>query len=161
MTDTTDAIVKWSEVQAGDLVLLDDCLITAERVDSCQKPWGDGTTFTAADIFHRLDNGYLVSSERHGDRYTAVRRTATANPRILAADGRWHGMTAVDPLTDVPMVCTLCRKPVIRETDIKPAAWRHADLLQAGRCVHAHGRIAVKAMVAAGNENVPRATEEA
>jgi len=75
------AIVRWQDVRDGDLVLLDDCLITAERAEICQKPWGDGTDFTAADIYHRLDNGVLVSSERHGDRYTAVRRAAGKEAR--------------------------------------------------------------------------------
>lgn len=69
----TDQIVKWSEVCTGDTVLLDDVLVVAERVEVVQKPWGDGTTFTAADIYHRLDNGVLVSTEQHGDRLTAVR----------------------------------------------------------------------------------------
>jgi hypothetical protein len=69
-----DQILTWTEVQERDLVLLDDCLILAERVRVTRKPWGDGTTFPAVDIDHRLDNGALVSSERHGDRYTAVRR---------------------------------------------------------------------------------------
>lgn len=73
-TTWTDSIVRWQDVHDGDLVILDDCLVVAERVDICQKPWGDGATFTAADIYHRLDNGHLVSSERHGDRLTAVRR---------------------------------------------------------------------------------------
>lgn len=72
----TDEIVRWQDVRDGDTVLLDDELVTAEKVNVVQKPWGDGSTFTAADIYHRLDNGVLVSSERHGDRYTAVRRPA-------------------------------------------------------------------------------------
>lgn len=76
----SDAIVRWQDVRTGDLVLLDDCLITAERVEVYQSPWGDGTTFPAAHIGHRLDNGVLVDSERHGDRFTAVRRPATAGP---------------------------------------------------------------------------------
>jgi hypothetical protein len=71
-----DLIVRWQDVRTGDLVLLDDCLITAERVEVYQSPWGDGTTFPAAHIGHRLDNGVLVDNERHGDRYTAVRREA-------------------------------------------------------------------------------------
>jgi hypothetical protein len=69
-----DMIVRWQDVQAGDLVVLDDCLIVAERVEVYQSPWGDGTTFPQVNIYQRLDNGHLVSSERHGDRYTAVRR---------------------------------------------------------------------------------------
>jgi len=69
-----DAIIRWSEIREGDLVLLDDDLIRAERVRVVQKPWGDGTTFPAVDISHRLDNGHLVTSERHGSGFTAVRR---------------------------------------------------------------------------------------
>ena len=69
-------IVRWQDIRAGDLVLLDDGLVVAEHVNICQKPWGDGTTFTVVDISHRLDNGVLVSSERHGDRLTAARRPA-------------------------------------------------------------------------------------
>ena len=71
-----DAIVRWRDVRAGDLVLLDDELTPVESVDICQKPWGDETTFTAVDVGYRLDNGVFVTSERHGDRYTAVRREA-------------------------------------------------------------------------------------
>lgn len=68
-----DRIVLWREVRSGDLVLLDDELVTAESAEVIPKPWGDGTLFAAVDIGHRLDNGVLVTSERHGDRYTAVR----------------------------------------------------------------------------------------
>lgn len=75
-----DAIERWQDVRDGDLVLLDDELVTAECVSICQKPWGDGTTFTAADISHRLENGVLVTSERHGDRFTAVRRPVPPHP---------------------------------------------------------------------------------
>ena len=61
-----------------------------------------------------------------------------------------------EPITDVPMVCTLCRRPVVRTTGITPAGWKHASPLDSGRCIHVHGRIAPAAMVAAGNEKVPR-----
>jgi hypothetical protein len=73
---TADEIVRWQDVRTGDSVLLDAEMVTAEKVNVVQKPWGDGTTFAAADIYHRLDNGVLVSSERHGDRYTAIRHAA-------------------------------------------------------------------------------------
>ena len=69
-----DMIIRWQDVAEGDLVLLDDCLILAVRVEVYQSPWGDGTTFPQTNIYHVLDNGFTVSSERHGDRYTAVRR---------------------------------------------------------------------------------------
>ena len=98
----SDRIVRWSEVRTGDLVLLDDSLITAERVEVIQKPWGDGTTFPAVDIRHRLENGVLVTSERHGDRYTAVRRESgerTGNKE----PSRW------------PPVCA-CGKPLVQVT---------------------------------------------
>jgi hypothetical protein len=71
-----DLIVLWAEVTAGDLVLLGDSLILVERAEVIDKPWGDGGTFPAVDITHRLDNGHRVCSERHGDRLTAVRRIA-------------------------------------------------------------------------------------
>ena len=61
-----------------------------------------------------------------------------------------------EPITDVPMVCTLCRRPVVRTTGITPAGWKHASPLDSGRCIPVHGRIAPAAMVAAGNEKVPR-----
>lgn len=73
---SSDQIIRWDEVRAGDLVLISDELTPAERVDICQKPWGDGTTFTAVDVYYRLDNGCLVSNEHRGDSYTAVRRYA-------------------------------------------------------------------------------------
>jgi hypothetical protein len=78
MTTTTvhDMIVTWAEVCEGDLVVLNDELVIAERVSVYQDTWNrdTGETFTRADIFHRLDNGVQVASERHGDSYTAVRR---------------------------------------------------------------------------------------
>ena len=74
----TDLIIRWQDVRAGDLVLLDDCLITVEKVEVYQSPWGDGTTFPQTNVYHRLAwNGHRVSSERHGDRFTAVRRPGT------------------------------------------------------------------------------------
>lgn len=80
--DRRDMIIRWADVRPGDLVLLEGSLITVERVNICQKPWGDGATFTAADISHRLDNGHLVTSERHGDRLTAVRRDCAQADRF-------------------------------------------------------------------------------
>ena len=57
-----------------------------------------------------------------------------------------------DCLTDVPMVCTICRKPVTRgETT---GLWFHSDTSDPERCSRT---VPVKAMVEAGNENVPRA----
>jgi hypothetical protein len=84
-----DVIVRWQDVRVGDLVVLDDCLVLAERVEIVPKPWGDGTDFTAADVWHRLDNGVLVVSERHGDRYTAVRRRM--NPKQQPRHGESSG----------------------------------------------------------------------
>jgi hypothetical protein len=71
-----DQIIPWGSVREGDLVLLDDALTVAEQVHAYQDIWNreTGETFTRVDISHRLDNGVLVSSERHGDCYTAVRR---------------------------------------------------------------------------------------
>lgn len=71
-----DMIVRWQDVQTGDLVVLDDELVIAALVEVIERPWGDGTTFPSVDIRHQLDNGHFVVSERHGDRYTAVRRYA-------------------------------------------------------------------------------------
>jgi hypothetical protein len=70
-------IVRWQDVQVGDLVLMNDGLVVAEEVLVNQKPWGPDTTFTAVDIGYTLDNGAFVSSEHHGDRLTAVRRPVT------------------------------------------------------------------------------------
>lgn len=71
-----DMIVRWSEVQTGDLVVLDNALVIAEEVQVVQKVWDSwtGETFPAVDIRHQLDNGCFVVNERHGDGYTAVRR---------------------------------------------------------------------------------------
>jgi hypothetical protein len=56
-------------------------------------------------------------------------------------------------LTDVPMVCTRCRKPV-EPVPGRRTTWTHktVDFTRPG-CVPAGG---IKAMVAAGNENVAR-----
>lgn len=72
-------IVRWQDVQAGDLVLLNDELIVAEEVLVTEKPWGPDATFTAVDIGHTRDNGTFSSNERHGDRLTAVRRPVTGS----------------------------------------------------------------------------------
>ena len=73
----TDLIITWDQVRERDLVILDDHLVRVTKVSVCQKPWGEGATFTAVDVSHQLANGQLVTSERHGDRFTAVRRYAT------------------------------------------------------------------------------------
>lgn len=73
MTATTDLIVQWSEVREGDLVLLDDCLVVAERVHVAEDDW-QGTKWLRVDISHREPDGRVFSTDRHGDRYTAVRR---------------------------------------------------------------------------------------
>ena len=54
-------------------------------------------------------------------------------------------------LTHVPMVCTICRKPVTRGESI--GLWFHSDTSDPERCSRT---VPVKAMVEAGNENVPR-----
>lgn len=56
-------------------------------------------------------------------------------------------------LTTVPMVCTACRKPVIPSGNYD---WIHADCAAIFSCPRLAGQ-PVKAMVAAGNESVPRA----
>jgi NAD-dependent dihydropyrimidine dehydrogenase PreA subunit len=60
------------------------------------------------------------------------------------------------PLTGVPMVCTACRKPV-RACPNKTCAghWKH-ELSGDSRGCAASLSGTVKAMVAEGNENVPR-----
>lgn len=64
---------------------------------------------------------------------------------------------AAEPTADVPMVCTSCRKPVIRSGD---SDWIHRDQDDIYACTRVTGR-PVTAMVAAGNENVPQdSTEE-
>jgi hypothetical protein len=77
--EVLDQIVLWSDVLEGDLVLLDDELVLAEYVNIYQDTWDQqtGKTFPRVDIWHRLGNGVLVASERHGDRYTAVKRHVT------------------------------------------------------------------------------------
>ena len=69
-----DQIVRWAEVRPGDLVLIDDCLITAKDVHVHPEPYGDNTTLPHVHIRHTLENGHDVESERHGDHLTAVRR---------------------------------------------------------------------------------------
>ena len=73
-----ESIIEWSEVAEGDLVLLEDGLVIAERVNVYQDIWNreTGETFTRVDISYRRD-GRLFTSEHHGDRLTAVRRYDT------------------------------------------------------------------------------------
>ena len=57
-----------------------------------------------------------------------------------------------EPLTDVPMVCIDCRKPVSHNGSV----WVHKRRGDAYVCRMTRQSVIVKAMVAAGNENVPR-----
>ena len=61
-----------------------------------------------------------------------------------------------EPLTGVPMVCTACRNPV---ADAGPGLWEHEDPADTRIPCDWSTRAGapVKAMVAAGNENVPLA----
>lgn len=90
---------------------------------------------------------------------TPAEARAIARKLDEAADrAEMAGLDADSPI-DVPMVCTACRHPVYyRGGD--PArgwvggVWSHTTLDAAGACGLSHG--AVKAMVAAGNESMPR-----
>jgi hypothetical protein len=75
-SDVHDMIVRWSDVTAADLVVLDGVLITRERVHVYKDIWNreTGETFIRVDVSHRLGNGHLVTCEQRGDHYTAVRR---------------------------------------------------------------------------------------
>lgn len=64
-------IVQWKDVCKGDLVLVDDRLVEVEAVCVTQKPWGDRTTFPAVDVTFHAEAG-RITTERHGDRFTAV-----------------------------------------------------------------------------------------
>jgi hypothetical protein len=70
-----DMILPWAEVCAGDLVLLNDELTVAERVEVYEDDW-QGTKWLRADISYRQD-GRLFTTDQHGDRLTAVRRYDT------------------------------------------------------------------------------------
>ena len=63
-----------------------------------------------------------------------------------------------EPLTDVPMVCTNCRRPVYRAWSASSSAWlwRHSWGPDVNLCAQTRDGEPVKAMVAAGNESVPR-----
>lgn len=72
----TDKIVPWSEVNSGDLVLIEGELTACEGIDLVEKPWGDGTNRLFADVSRWHPNGYVSTIERLASALTAVRREA-------------------------------------------------------------------------------------
>jgi len=54
-----------------------------------------------------------------------------------------------EPITDVPMVCTVCRQPI--KAGSQRGLWFHADSGNPANCSRI---VPVRAMVAAGNENI-------
>lgn len=95
--------------------------------------------------------GHLVP----GIREESGQRRASHGGRYFcraAADALHHAQAdaPAPDLTDVPMVCTSCRKPASAGP---PGQWRHDSLDDYLACP-GRGR-ATRVMVAAGNENVP------
>lgn len=65
-------------------------------------------------------------------------------------------MTEQQPLTDVEMVCTACRKPVYQYTTSSGKKhWCHENDADHNTCPAVDDEVPVFAMVAAGNERIP------
>ncbi|HEV2451633.1 MAG TPA: hypothetical protein VGS62_06885 [Streptosporangiaceae bacterium] len=104
-----------------------------------------------------------VARLEQADREQKIEHDASAAERLITCDlPRLRGYLPIEalaeleadgPLTDVPMVCTKCRTPVLRAS----GGWYHVSQEGSRLCGQAGP---VKAMVAAGNENVPRSTLE-
>ena len=109
------------------------------------------TTISAEwDLWNAVLTGYMIDL---ADIAAAVTKRIAGMAAEAASDSH--------PLTHVDMVCTACRKPVFEVPGTSNPArgwvgtqWAH-DLVQDARACPASGSD-VKAMVAAGNESVPR-----
>lgn len=77
------------------------------------------------------------------------------NAAMLEAEGR----LITEPLTHVPMVCTTCRTPVERVPGRGGWKWEHESEDAWSECPLGFND-PVRAMVAAGNETVPRSEEK-
>lgn len=125
-------------VAEGDIVAIADALGDIEHVTrGTAVAYGIPSDAVFAEIFR--SNMTKDNSPAEGK---LVKGPGYEPPRIAEILG------VPEPLTDVPMVCTSCRKPVMRSGE----DWVHLHTADIGRCPHEGP---VKAMVAAGNENVP------
>jgi hypothetical protein len=80
---------------------------------------------------------------------------AEITARITDMQAEMQAARLTESLTHVPMVCTSCRAPVTEVRD-STRVWRHIMWTGPSDCQDIRDGLVITAMVAAGNENVPR-----
>jgi hypothetical protein len=108
------------------------------------------TTISAEwDLWNAVGDGFMID-------LADIAKAITARIREMQAEA--GAAREASPLTGVPMVCTICRQPV-RECPDETCTghWKHIRGADQIACFKVRGSgVPVKAMVAAGNESVPR-----
>jgi hypothetical protein len=131
-------------------------MLTTDELDQLHARLSSGTIRLCEQLIagceadmHRT-SGWFVGSPAHAVLKAAMAEHAELSAEVLAElRARWDRA-----LTEVPMVCTACRKPVSEaEDNAGRRMWLHDFPADGGLCPRLDGP--VKAMVAAGNENVP------
>ena len=110
----------------------------------------------AIDVRDALARVYQDSREDNAPHYhsaTGTENTPCWCPSPLAYARQGNGEYGSDgdepePITDVPMVCTECRNPVVSNG----YGWIHLTVIDGTRC--SASLLGIKAMVAAGNEKI-------
>ena len=78
-SDVKDMIVRWDELQPGDLFVYEEGWAIATEVTTYEDDW-QGTKWMRTDILFRCgdccgqDGEHVHSTDRHADRLVAVRR---------------------------------------------------------------------------------------
>jgi hypothetical protein len=71
-----DMIIRWGDVQEGDLVLMGEGLSVATEVRTFEDVW-QGHRWMRTDVSWQDDEGHRHTTDKHADRLTAVRRYVT------------------------------------------------------------------------------------
>lgn len=66
-------IIRWDELQPGDLFLHEEDLAVALSVSTYEDDW-QGTKWMRTDVSFEQGDGRSYVTDRHADRLTAVRR---------------------------------------------------------------------------------------
>lgn len=72
-SSVVDQIVTWSEVQEGDLVLINEGFAVALKVRTFEDDW-QGHKWMRTDVRYQQEDGGVYETAEWADRYTAVRR---------------------------------------------------------------------------------------
>lgn len=81
-----DEIVPWSEIQPGDLVLLDGRMVTAGRTGIYENAAAPGSIVTMMRIVYAKETGGVVIREVNPGHLTARRRPAPPIPELTAEE---------------------------------------------------------------------------